>query len=59
MQMVYNGQGRSGERHGGWKKAETMPLAIHLPPNKGVQLTASSVPLVPRSRFRQQLTAGI
>jgi hypothetical protein len=41
--MVCNGRGRSGERHGGWKKAETVPLAIHPPPNKDVQATANSV----------------
>jgi hypothetical protein len=43
MQMVCNGRGRSGEQHGGWKKAEPVPLAIHLPPNKGLQATAHSV----------------
>jgi len=43
MQMVCNSRGRSGERHRGWKKAKTVPLAIHPPPNKGVQATANSV----------------
>jgi SAM-dependent methyltransferase len=31
--MVCNGRGRSGEQHGGWKKAEPVPLAIHPSPN--------------------------
>jgi hypothetical protein len=43
--MVCNVRGRSGEQHGGWKKAEPVPLAIHPPPNKGLQATANSVRL--------------
>jgi len=43
MQMVCNGRGRSGEQHGGWKQDEAVPLAIHPPPNKGLQATVNSV----------------
>jgi hypothetical protein len=37
MQMACDGRGRSSERHGGWKKAETVPLAIYPPPNETVE----------------------